>query len=227
MAEENKERGFGARFTVRPKFSADAVLPLSDPSDPPIVQTQKIVVIGASTGGTRALNELLPQFKADSPPIVVVLHMPEGFTQDFARRLGERCKINVREAREGDKLERGLALIAPGNKHVILRRSGENYYTELSDGELVCRQRPSADVLFRSAARYAGPNAIGVIMTGMGDDDARGMLEMRERGAWTIAQNEETCAVYGMPKQAVALGAVDKVLPLDQIAIGVMAKANQ
>lgn len=221
----SEEKGYSAQFTVRPKFSADSVLPLCDPSDPPVPKTQKIVCIGASTGGTRALNILLPQFKADCPPIVIVLHMPEGFTKDFARRLSLNCKIEVREAADGDKLERGLALVAPGNRHVILRRSGDSYYTELNDGELVCRQRPSADVLFRSAARFAGPNAIGVIMTGMGDDGARGLLEMHERGAWTIAQNEETCAVYGMPKQAVALGGVDKILPLDQIALGVMAKA--
>ena len=227
MSEERKETGFGTRFLVRPKFSADAVLPLSELSDPPLVQTEKIIVIGASTGGTRALNSILPKFPKDCPPIAVVQHMPEGFTQDFARRLGELCQIEVREAQDGDKMVKGLALIAPGNKHIILRRTNESYWVELSDGELVCRQRPSADVLFRSAARYAGPNAIGVIMTGMGDDGARGMLEMHERGAWTIAQNEETCAVYGMPKQAVALGAVDKILPLDQIALGVMAKANQ
>ena len=152
--------------------------------------------------------------------------MPEGFTKDFADRLDKNCKIAVREAAEGDKLERGLALIAPGNKHIILRRANDYYYIQLSDGELVCRQRPSADVLFRSAARFAGPNAIGIIMTGMGDDGARGMLEMHERGAWTIAQDEATCAVYGMPKQAVALGAVDKILPLDQIALGALAKAR-
>lgn len=221
-----KETGFSAQFTVRPKYTADAVLPLSEPSDPPIAKTQKIVVIGASTGGTRALNVLLPQFPKDCPPIAIVLHMPEGFTQDFARRLSLNCKIQVREAVQGDKLERGLALVAPGNKHIILRQSDGEYFIDLSDGELVCRQRPSADVLFRSAARFAGPNAIGIIMTGMGDDGARGLLEMHERGAWTIAQNEETCAVYGMPKQAVALGGVDKVLPLDQIALGVMAKVR-
>lgn len=227
MAEQNKEQGYSGQFTIRPKFSADAVLPLSELSDPPIVKTEKIICIGASTGGTRALNYLLPQFDIDCPPIAVVLHMPEGFTHDFARRLSLNCKIEAREARDGDRMESGLALIAPGNRHMILRRSDDTYYVELNDGELVCRQRPSADVLFRSAARYAGPNAIGIIMTGMGDDGARGMLEMHERGAWTIAQDEATCAVYGMPKQAVALGAVDKVLPLDQIALGILAKANQ
>ncbi len=218
------ETGYSAQFTVRPKFTADAVLPLSDPSDPPIVPPQKLVVIGASTGGPRALNALLPLFPKDCPPIAIVIHMPEGFTQDFALRLSQKCKIQVREARQDDKLERGLALVAPGNKHIILRQQNGEYFIDLSDGELVCRQRPSVDVLFRSAARFAGSNAIGVIMTGMGDDGARGLLEMRERGAWTIAQSEDTCAVYGMPKQAVALGAVDKILPLDQIALGVMKK---
>ena len=212
MPKESEEKGYGAQFTVRPKFTADSVLPLRELSDPPIVKTQKIICIGASTGGTRALNALL--------------HMPEGFTNDFANRLSAKSKIKVQEARDGDKLERGLALIAPGNKHIILRRANDSYYVELNDGELVCRQRPSADVLFRSAARFAGPNAIGIIMTGMGDDGARGMLEMHERGAWTIAQNEETCAVYGMPKQAVALGGVDKILPLEQIALAALAKAN-
>lgn len=227
MSKESEEKGYGAQFTVRPKFTADSVLPLSELSDPPIVKTQKIICIGASTGGTRALNALLPQFPVDCPPIAIVLHMPEGFTNDFASRLSAKSKIKVQEARDGDKLEHGLALIAPGNKHMILRRSNDSYYVELNDGELVCRQRPSADVLFRSAARFAGPNAIGIIMTGMGDDGARGMLEMHERGAWTIAQNEETCAVYGMPKQAVALGGVDKILPLEQIALAALAKANQ
>lgn len=227
MSEQAQEKGFGARFTVRPKFTADAVLPLSELSDPPIEKTQKIICIGASTGGTRALNALLPCFPADCPPIAIVLHMPEGFTEDFARRLCRICKIQVREARDGDKMEKGLALIAPGNKHIILRRAEDCYYLQINSGELVCRQRPSADVLFRSAARFAGFNAIGIIMTGMGDDGARGLLEMHERGAWTIAQNEETCAVYGMPKQAVALGAVDKILPLDQIALAALAKASE
>lgn len=226
MSEQTKETGFGTRFLVRPKFTADAVLPISELSDPPLVQTQKIIVIGASTGGTRALNRLLPKFPKDCPPIAVVQHMPEGFTKDLADSLDRDSKIQVREAQDGDKLERGVALIAPGNKHIILRRTNDLYWIELSDGELVCRQRPSADVLFRSAARYAGPNAIGVIMTGMGDDGARGMLEMHQRGAWNIAQNEETCAVYGMPKQAVALGGVDQIVALDQIAAAVMAKAK-
>lgn len=225
MPEQNKENAFSTQFTFRPKFLSDAVLPLSEDSDPPIVKTQKIIVIGASTGGTKALNVLLPQFPEDCPPIAIVLHMPEGFTEDFARRLDLNCKINVREARDGDQMQKGLALIAPGNKHIILRRKDFSYFIELNGGELVCRQRPSADVLFRSAARFAGPNAIGIIMTGMGDDGARGLLEMHERGAWTIAQDENTCAVYGMPKQAAALGAVDKILPLDQIALAALAKA--
>jgi two-component system chemotaxis response regulator CheB len=154
----------------------------------------------------------------DTPGIVIVQHMPEKFTTSFAARLNELCKITVKEAENGDSVIRGRALIAPGNYHMILKRSGARYYVEIKDGPLVNRHRPSVDVLFRSTARYAGANAVGVIMTGMGDDGAKGMLEMKQAGAKTVAQDEKSCVVFGMPKEAIKLGGVDKVLSLDAIA---------
>ena len=153
-----------------------------------------------------------------APAIVIVQHMPEEFTARFAQRLDQICRITVKEAADNDSVIRGQALIAPGNRHVLLKRSGARYFVELRDGPLVSRHRPSVDVLFRSAARYAGSNAVGVIMTGMGDDGARGMLEMKQAGAFNIAQDESTCVVFGMPAEAIKNGAVDRVLPLGQIA---------
>jgi two-component system chemotaxis response regulator CheB len=144
--------------------------------------------------------------------------MPEQFTASFAKRLDQLCRVSVKEAEEGDSVVRGQALIAPGNKHLLLQRSGARYYVEVKDGPLVCRHRPSVDVLFRSTARYAGKNALGIIMTGMGDDGARGMLEMKEAGAFTIAQDEASCIVFGMPAEAIKLGGVDSILPLTRIA---------
>ena len=154
----------------------------------------------------------------DTPGIVIVQHMPEKFTTSFAARLNDICKITVKEAENGDSVIRGRALIAPGNYHMLLKRSGAKYYVEVREGPLVNRHRPSVDVLFRSAARYAGANAVGVIMTGMGGDGAQGLLEMKQAGAKTVAQDEKTCVVFGMPKEAIKLGAVDKILPLDAIA---------
>ena len=180
------------------------------------------VVVGASTGGTEALKDFLMQMSADAPGIVIVQHMPEHFTSAFAKRLDSSCKMTVKEAEDNDSVLRGRVLIAPGNKHILLKRSGARYYTEVKTGPLVSRHRPSVDVLFRSAARYAGKNAIGVIMTGMGDDGARGMLELKESGAYTIAQDEQTCVVFGMPMEAIKLGAVNKVLPLNRIAFEVI-----
>jgi len=180
--------------------------------------TEKVVVIGASTGGTEALKTLLETLPPDTPGIAIVQHMPELFTRAFANRLDGLCHITVKEAESNDTMLRGRALIAPGNHHMLLRRSGARYYVDIKDGPLVCRHRPSVDVLFRSAARYAGKNAVGVILTGMGDDGARGMLEMKQAGATTIAQDEETSVVFGMPKEAIKLGAVDKVLPLEAVA---------
>ncbi|MDY0397985.1 MAG: chemotaxis response regulator protein-glutamate methylesterase [Desulfuromonas thiophila] len=208
-------------LTVAPKLTADAVLEKG--SSRALVQTtEKVVVVGASTGGTEALREFLLQFPADAPGIVIVQHMPENFTAAFARRLDGLCRLSVKEAADGDSVIRGRALIAPGNRHTLLKRSGARYYVEIKDGPLVSRHRPSVDVLFRSAARYAGKNAIGVIMTGMGDDGARGMKEMKEAGAATLAQDEASCVVYGMPKEAVKAGGVDLSLPLDQLAAKVL-----
>ncbi|MCX5810790.1 MAG: chemotaxis response regulator protein-glutamate methylesterase [Proteobacteria bacterium] len=204
-------------FHVAPKLTADAVI--AKPTSRAMVQTtEKIVIVGASTGGTEALREFLMVLPEDAPGIVIVQHMPENFTRAFANRLDSLCRVSVKEAENDDTVIRGRALIAPGNKHTLLKRSGARYYVEVKDGPLVSRHRPSVDVLFRSAARYAGKNAIGVIMTGMGDDGAKGMLEMKEAGAYNIAQDEATCVVFGMPKEAIKINAVDKVVPLEEIA---------
>ncbi|HEY1802916.1 MAG TPA: chemotaxis response regulator protein-glutamate methylesterase [Terracidiphilus sp.] len=206
---------------VEPKLTADAIL--SRATRAMAETTEKIVAVGASTGGTEALKTLLETLPADTPGIVIVQHMPELFTRAFAARLDGLCQITVKEAENNDTVIRGRALIAPGNHHLLLKRSGARYYVEIKDGPLVCRHRPSVDVLFRSAARYAGPNAVGVILTGMGDDGARGMLEMKQAGAVTIAQDEATCIVFGMPKEAIKLNCVDKVLPLESVAGAVLA----
>ncbi|MDY0201581.1 MAG: chemotaxis response regulator protein-glutamate methylesterase [Tenuifilaceae bacterium] len=203
---------------VEPKYSADAVLPRITPNMSMIKTTEYVIAVGASTGGTEALTTFLKAMPLDTPGIVIVQHMPEKFTTSFAARLNEICKITVKEAANNDSVIRGQALIAPGNYHMLLKRSGARYYVEVKEGPLVNRHRPSVDVLFRSAARYAGANAVGVIMTGMGDDGAKGLLEMKEAGARTIAQDEKSCVVFGMPKEAIKLGGVDKVLPLDEIA---------
>jgi two-component system chemotaxis response regulator CheB len=204
--------------TVEPKYSADAILPPTSPNMSMIKTTEYVIAVGASTGGTEALTSFLKAMPLDTPGIIIVQHMPEKFTTSFAARLNEICKITVKEAENGDSVIRGRALIAPGNYHMLLKRSGARYYVEIKDGPLVNRHRPSVDVLFRSTARYAGANAVGVIMTGMGDDGAKGMLEMKQAGAKTVAQDEHTCVVFGMPKEAIKLGGVDKVLPLDAIA---------
>lgn len=201
---------------VEKKLTADVMLP--PPAKAMVQTTERVVAVGASTGGTEALRIFLEALPGDCSGIVIVQHMPEGFTRAFAQRLDGICRIRVKEAEDGDTVLRGQALIAPGNRHTMLKRSGARYYVEVKDGPLVCRHRPSVDVLFRSTARYAGRNAIGVIMTGMGDDGARGMREMKEAGACTIAQDEKSCVVFGMPKEAIALGGVEKVLPLERIA---------
>ena len=211
-------------LTVQPKLTADAIL--SPATHAMAETTEKVVVIGASTGGTEALKTLLEALPADVPGIVIVQHMPELFTRAFANRLDGLCKISVKEAETNDSVLRGRALIAPGNHHMLLKRSGARYYVEIKDGPLVCRHRPSVDVLFRSAARYAGQNAVGVILTGMGDDGARGMLEMKQAGATTIAQNEATCVVFGMPNEAIKRNAVGKVLPLESVAAAMLASAR-
>ncbi len=202
---------------VEPKYSADAILPASNKHS--MIKTTDIVIaVGASTGGTDALQVFLQAMPHDTPGIIIVQHMPENFTRSFANRLNQICNITVEEAKNGDNVIRGRALIAPGNKHILLRRSGARYYVEVKDGQLVNRHRPSVDVLFRSTARYAGQNAVGIIMTGMGADGAKGLLEMKEAGADTIAQDENTCVVYGMPKEAIKLNAAKHILPLNKIA---------
>jgi len=212
------------RRAVEPKLTADAIL--SPATHAMAETTEKVVAIGASTGGTEALKTLLEVLPPDAPGIVIVQHMPEMFTRAFANRLDGLCNITVKEAETNDTVLRGRALIAPGNHHLLLKRSGARYYVDIKDGPLVCRHRPSVDVLFRSAARYAGQNAVGVILTGMGDDGASGMLEMKQAGAVTIAQDEATCVVFGMPKEAIKRCAVDKVLPLQAVAGAILAHAH-
>lgn len=200
-----------------PKLTADVML--SQPKSTEIFETTaKVIAVGASTGGTEALRIFLQSLPYDAPGVVIVQHMPQHFTAAFAKRLNGVCNITVKEANDGDTVLPGHALIAPGNMHMMLKRSGTRYYVQLKDGPLVCRHRPSVDVLFRSVARYAGMNALGVIMTGMGDDGARGMLEMKNAGAVNLAQDEESCVVFGMPQEAIKRGGVFKVLPLDSLA---------
>jgi two-component system chemotaxis response regulator CheB len=206
---------------ISPKYTADVIM--EKPNAKAMIQTtEKVVVVGASTGGTEALKVFLEMLPEDTPGIVIVQHMPENFTAAFAKRLDSICRVTVKEAQDNDTVVRGRALIAPGNHHALLKRSGARYYVEIKDGPLVSRHRPSVDVLFRSAARYAGRNAVGVIMTGMGDDGARGMREMYDAGAITIAQDEATCVVYGMPCEAVKHGGVHKITPLQHIAAEVL-----
>jgi two-component system chemotaxis response regulator CheB len=182
----------------------------------------KVIAIGASTGGTEALKAVLTKLPANAPGMVIVQHMPANFTTAFAERLDSLCQISVKEAEDNDSVIPGLALLAPGNFHMILRRSGARYYVEVKTGPMVHHQRPAVDVLFKSTARYAGANAIGVILTGMGADGAQGLLEMKNAGAGTIAQDEQSCVVFGMPKEAIKLGAADKVVPLERIPTEMM-----
>ena len=180
--------------------------------------TNKIIAIGSSTGGTEALKEILTALPAGMPPILIVQHMPQYFTKSFAERLNDLCALEIKEAENGDLAVPGKVLIAPGNSHMVLKRSGASYYVEIKDGPLVYHQRPSVEVLFNSVAKYAGSNAIGVILTGMGKDGAKGLLDMKDAGAYTIAQDEKSCIVFGMPKEAIALGAAMKVESLRAIA---------
>jgi two-component system chemotaxis response regulator CheB len=219
-AGEARVRRRAARPEPLRKLDAGAVLPRR----PAVIRetTHKVVVVGASTGGTEALRELLEAMPPDAPGIAVVQHMPEVFTAQFAKRLARTCRIEVKEARGDDRLVPGRALIAPGNRHLVVRRSGALYFVDVVDGPPVALHRPSVDVLFRSAAQAAGANAVGVILTGMGDDGARGLAEMRAEGARTIAQDEATSVVFGMPKEAIARGGVDAVLPLPRIAAAIL-----
>ena len=198
---------------VAAKLTADAILPPG--AGRAMTQTtERVVAIGTSTGGTQALEEVLTALPRVTPGIVIVQHMPEKFTAAFAARLDSVCRIAVKEAEHNDRVVPGRALIAPGGKHMVLRRSGAQYHVDVVDGPLVNRHRPSVDVLFRSVAKCAGANAVGIIMTGMGDDGAAGLLEMRNAGARTVAQDEESCVVFGMPKEAIKRGGVDKTVPL-------------
>jgi len=211
---------------VAPKLSADAVL--GRPRHHAMIRTtEKVVVVGASTGGTEALKLFLEALPLDAPGMVIVQHMPENFTRAFAKRLDSLCQVTVKEAENNDTVIRGRALIAPGNLHTLLKRSGARYYVEVRDGPLVSRHRPSVDVLFRSAARYAGKNTVGVIMTGMGDDGARGMKEMKDAGAVNFAQDEKSCVVFGMPKEAIKMGGVDRTLSLKALAGKVLDVCRQ
>ena len=207
---------------LRPKNSADVMLAAALPRS--VERTsEQIVAIGASAGGTQALETVLTRLPAACHGLVIVQHMPERFTAMLAQRLDELCRIDVREASDGDRVRPGQALIAPGGKHLLLQRSGSQYRVEVADGPLVNRHKPSVDVLFRSVARFAGGNALGIILTGMGDDGARGLREMRDAGAMTVAQDEASCVVFGMPREAIRLGAAEQIMALQQIPGAIVA----
>ena len=206
----------------RPKLTADVVLPAGTPTAMART-TDQLIAIGTSTGGTQALEAILTRLPATCLGIVIVQHMPEKFTAMFAERLNGLCEIEVREAKNGDRVMPGRALIAPGGKHMMVKRSGAQYIVDVVDGPLVNRHKPSVDVLFRSVAKFVGANALGIIMTGMGDDGARGLREMKDAGAKTIAQDEASCVVFGMPKEAIKLGAADQVMPLARVPDAMIA----
>ena len=208
--------GAATTLAAPAKHTADVILPPATRAM--TTTTERVVALGTSTGGTQALEEVLTALPQVSPGIVIVQHMPEKFTAAFAARLNGLCRIEVKEAEHNDRVLPGRALIAPGGRHMLMKRSGAQYFVEVIDGPLVNRHRPSVDVLFRSVARSAGANALGVIMTGMGDDGAAGLLEMRKLGARTIAQDEESCVVFGMPKEAIKRGGVERTLPLSAVA---------
>jgi len=215
------------KLQPRDKLTADAILPAVDSARQAMIQTtERVVALGTSTGGTQALEVVLTALPRVCPGIVIVQHMPEQFTAAFASRLNGLCQIEVKEAQNNDRVMPGRALIAPGGKHMLLRRNGAQYFVEVVDGPLVNRHRPSVDVLFRSVAKSAGANALGVIMTGMGDDGAAGLLEMRKVGAQTLGQDERSCVVYGMPKEAVKRGAVMRAVPLESIAREIQAQLS-
>ena len=193
----------------------------------PMSSSEKLIIVGASTGGTEAIRAFLQQMPSDCPGILIVQHMPEGFTRSFAQRLDSLCRISVKEADDGDRVLPGHAYLAPGHSHLLLAKSGANYVTRLDQGPPVNRHRPSVDVLFSSAATHAGRNALGVILTGMGKDGAAGMLKMREAGAMNFAQDEASCVVYGMPREAVAVGAVHDIAPLDQLPARVLGQLTK
>lgn len=229
MAELISKVKGAAKARLRNRPSTETQLP---PPQKPVLNnamiktTHKIVAIGASTGGTEALKDVLVAMPPDSPPIIIVQHMPEVFTKNFAERLNSICSVDVREARDGDTAIPGVALIAPGNYHLALTRDGAKYIVKTNQSPSVNHHRPSVEVLFNTVAQYAGSNAIGVIMTGMGADGATGLLRMKDAGAKTIAQDEDSCVVFGMPKEAIKLGAVDKVVPLSNIPGTILSFLN-
>ena len=192
----------------------------------PLVSTEKLIIVGASTGGTEAIREVLVPLPPDAPAVLIAQHMPPGFTKSFAQRLNGLCRITVKEAEHGERVLPGHAYIAPGHAHLLLARSGANYIAHLSDDPPVNRHRPSVDVLFRSAAQHAGKNAVGVILTGMGRDGAAGLLDMRKAGAYTLAQDEASCIVFGMPREAIAMGAADEIASLSEMSRRVMTRLS-
>jgi len=230
---EQDELGIVQAVRTAARSNARAALPQAQSAGTPapstlpmLAMTDRLVVVGISTGGVQSIEQVLPRLPRNAPGMVIVQHMPEKFTASLAERLNGLCEIAVREARSGDRVLPGVALIAPGGRHTRLTRSGAQWLVEVFDAPLVNHHRPSVDVLFRSAAQVAGRNAIGVIMTGMGDDGARGLRDLREAGAWTIAQDEASCVVYGMPKEAVRLGAACEVVPLGRIAEQILRAAQ-
>ena len=223
-AAEAKVRARPRRVPPAPKLEGEAVVA----KQRAVIRrtTHQVVVVGASTGGTEALRHLLEAMPPDAPGLAIVQHMPEVFTAQFAKRLDQTCRIEVKEAEQNDRLVPGRALVAPGNRHLVIRRSGALYFVDVVDGPPVSLHRPSVDVLFRSAAQAVGPNAMGVILTGMGDDGAAGLAAMKAAGARTIAQDEATSVVFGMPKEAIRRGGVDEVLPLPRIAPAILKWAG-
>jgi len=213
---EIKTKDTGQLRKIEPRHTADVILS-SAPGKAVTADTEKFIAIGASAGGTQAIETILKDLPVDVPGIVIVQHMPENFTEAFAQRLDHICSLDVKEASDGDRIERGTALVAPGNRHCLIKRNGPAYAVEIKDGPPVSRHRPAVDVLFRSVAKFAGKNALGIILTGMGDDGAAGMVEMRKSGVKTIAQDENTSIVFGMPREAIKRGAVDLVMPLGEI----------
>lgn len=219
--EPRVDRGATHAVTAPPSFTADVVLQKAAPVK--FRTTDRLIAVGASTGGTEAIKEFLMGMPPDSPGIVIAQHIPKAFSTPFAERMNRCCQLTVFEAQDGQQILPGHAYIAPGDRHLLVARSGARWICRLDDGSPVNRHKPSVDVLFRSAAGCAGPDALALMLTGMGDDGARGMKAMHDRGARTLAQDEESCVVFGMPKEAIALGAVDEVLPLDQMARAILA----
>ena len=215
---------------ARLRSPAEGPLPPQPPPIPrssPPFPSSAVIAIGASTGGTEAIHKVLAELPENCPGVVIAQHIPAVFSRSFANRLNELCALRVREAEEGDKLEAGLALVAPGNFHMLLRRTLEGYRVEIKDGPMVCFQRPAVDVLFHSVAQAAGSNATAAILTGMGSDGVQGMLALKKAGAHTLAQDEESCVVFGMPREAIRHGAVDRVLPLSAIPAALLAESRR